>query len=152
MMNKRFWMYSLAMVAVAALGVLTGWAVAVSQAKPHPEELYGRVETVLNGEEFVLITRQGERYQVRLSGISTPRGARPDARASREALQAIISGYSVSVDVVKIDGDHAEGHVWLGSIDVAERLIMRGKAKANSSAPTQLRKAQGLFDSMYPRS
>ena len=121
-------------VLAGVLGVVTlaAWAQGGAGAARAPATgLLGNVVHVVDGDtvRFVGAGETGRPITVRLDGIDAPEICQPWGPQARDALQDLVRDKTVRL-VVKGHDDHGRtlGQLWVGDVDVGERLVRDGQA------------------------
>jgi endonuclease YncB( thermonuclease family) len=112
----------------AAIIVLCAAAFA---CQPDAAELTGRVSHVSDGDSFVLDGSGRQDVRVRIARIDAPEQGQPHGDEARAALRTLIHRKKVRVEVDDTD-DYGRlvGYVYVGEIDVGERMVAQGHAWA----------------------
>ena len=121
-------------VLAGVLGMATcvAWAQGgAGTARAAATGVLGNVVHVIDGDtvRFVAAGEPGRPITVRLDGIDAPEICQPWGPQAREALQDLVRDTTVRL-VVKGHDDHGRtlGQLWVGDVDVGERLVRDGQA------------------------
>jgi endonuclease YncB( thermonuclease family) len=71
--------------------------------QPDDRDFHGVVHKIFDGDSFIVRTGLGSEVEVRVQDIDAPERRQPHADVSRAALERMIGGKRVSVDVTEID-------------------------------------------------
>ena len=130
-MRDRFRSAVLCFSAIAILVLLLAPSCAV------PRTVEGKVFRVIDGDTLTLVTPEGTKLRVRLYGIDAPEvrhekmPGQPHGEKAREALEALVLGRIVTVEVVDIDTHRrAVGIVRCSGADINRQMVQSGHAWA----------------------
>lgn len=91
-------------------------------------DMFGRVIWVFDGDSFTILN-DDEKREVRLAGVDSPEKGQPYSNRARQALQRLIKGEIVRVDVDKLDGyGRYVGTVYVGDLNVGREMVRQGLA------------------------
>jgi hypothetical protein len=98
-----------------------------------PKSIAGRAENVIGSQTFVLATRGQKRFNVRLMGLKGPSEDRSleafaKEQARREALQKMIQGNWVHLEISYQNMNNLGGIAFLGPTNVNAELVRMGVA------------------------
>ena len=79
--------------------LLSAWALLASE----PQSFKGKVVSVHDGDTITVLHGKGKKTKVRLEGIDAPETNQPFGESSRKALDDMVYGRVVIVEVVTID-------------------------------------------------
>ena len=104
-----------------------------------PKSIAGRVEHVIGSQTFVLATRSHKRFNVRLMGLRPPsedRSIEAMAREQtrREALNKIVKGNWVHLEISYENMNSLGGVTFLGTTNVNAELVRLGVARADKGS------------------
>jgi hypothetical protein len=107
-----------------------------------PRTMAGRAIHVVNSQTFVLATR-ARRFNVRLMGLKAPVADRSveameRERQRHEALEKLIKGNWVYLEIGYENLDSLGGVAFLGSTNVNAQLVLQAKASANKESVRDL--------------
>jgi hypothetical protein len=101
---------------------------------PEPKAIAGRVLHVANSQTFMLSTRDRRRFNVRLMGLKPPLSADRSVESiekekhRRDALEEMIRGEWVYIELAYENFDSIGGVVFLGPTNVNADLVLHGLA------------------------
>lgn len=116
---------------------------------PEPKSMSGRVAYVIGSQTFVLATRSGDRFNVRLMGLRPPSDDRSiealaHEKGRKDALKKMIEGQWVHLEISYENLNNLGGVAFLGSTNVNAELVRLGVARS------RMETAKGLpGDSQY---
>lgn len=100
-----------------------------SPEAPRDGFVYGRVVRVSDGDTLTIVTADERVFRVRLAEIDAPERGEPFARRARRALERIVAGRDVAVDLVDVDRyARIVGRVYTGETDVNAEMVRAGLA------------------------
>src|SRR5512139_1205244 len=123
---------TLALAGVLGVAALAAWAQGgAGTARAAATDTTGTVVHVVDGDtvRFAPAGEPGRSIAVRLNGIDAPEICQPWGPQARDALQDLVRDQPVRL-VVKGHDDHGRtlGQLWVGDVDVGERLVRDGQA------------------------
>ena len=90
---------------------------------------YGTCNSVKDGEEFYLITPDGEKMHIYLNGTDAPEQEQDAAacQAAKEALQELVLNKSLSVRIVNSNKNRHYAAVYAGETYINAEMVRRGR-------------------------
>lgn len=92
-------------------------------------DLSGRVVKVSDGDTITILDASQEQHKIRLHGIDTPERDQPYGKAAKKALESLIAGEGVGVDVKDTDQyGRTVGVVYKDNLNVNLQMVKNGYA------------------------